>query len=71
MRQLAIYEGIIENGHVKLRTDAGIPDKTRVYVVVPNSEVISVPYVASPHLANRGQAKDFEMRIIEQAPSTR
>jgi hypothetical protein len=65
MRKLATYEGIIENGHVRLPPDAGIPDKTRVYVVVPNSETISVPYIASPHLANPEQAKDFEKRIIE------
>jgi hypothetical protein len=65
MRKLATYEDIIENGRVKLPPDAGIPDKTRVYIVVPDSEAISVPYIASPHLANREQAKDFEKRIIE------
>lgn len=65
MRKLATYEGIIENGRVKLPPDAGIPDKTRVYVVVPDQEVISMPFVVSPHLANREKAKDFEKRIIE------
>ena len=38
MRKLATYEGIIENGRVKSPPDAGIPDKTRVYVVVPDQE---------------------------------
>jgi len=65
MKRLATYEGIIENGRVKLPPDAGIPDRTRVYIVVPDGEAISVPYIASPHLANREQAKDFEKRIIE------
>ena len=65
MGKLATYEGIIENGHVTLPPDVGIPDKTRVYVVVPSSETFSAPHVASPHLANPEEVKDFEKRIIE------
>ncbi len=68
MRKLATYEGIIGNGHVRL-ANAGIPEKTRVYVLVPGSENLSALYVASPHLANPEQAKDFEKRIIEDTPS--
>jgi hypothetical protein len=65
MRKPATYEGIIEDGRVKLSPDVGIPDKTRVYVVVPDSETISAPYVASPHLADPERARDFEKRIVE------
>jgi hypothetical protein len=65
MRKLATYEGIIENGRVRLPPDAGIPEKTRVYVLVPDIENISAPRVASPHLANPEQVKDFEKLIIE------
>ena len=66
MGKLATYEGIIENGHVRLPANAGIPEKTRVYVLVPAAEPLSTqPYVASPHLANPEQVKDFEKRIIE------
>jgi hypothetical protein len=65
MSKLATYEGIIENGHVTLPPDVGIPDKTRVYVVVPGSETVSRFHVASPHLVNPEQAKDFEKRVIE------
>jgi hypothetical protein len=66
MRKLATYEGIIENGQVRLPANAGIPEKTRVYVLVPSAETLSVrPHVASPHLANPAQVKDFEKRIIE------
>ncbi|MEK6281766.1 MAG: hypothetical protein AABN95_15540 [Acidobacteriota bacterium] len=63
MRKLARYEGIIEDGRAKLPPDGGLPGKTRVFVNVPNSEAISAPYVASPHLANPEQLKDFEKRI--------
>lgn len=65
MRRLATYEGIIENGRVRLPSNVGIPEKTRVYVLVPDTENFTVPYCASPHLANREQSKDFEKRIIE------
>jgi hypothetical protein len=65
MRKLATYEGIIENGRVKLPSNVGIPEQTRVYVLVPGNENLSTPYVASPQLSNREQLKDFEKRIIE------
>ncbi|MCM3870038.1 MAG: hypothetical protein ND895_05005 [Pyrinomonadaceae bacterium] len=65
MRKLATYEGIIENGRVRLASNVGIPEKTRVYVLVPDTENLSAPYVAGPHLADRTQVKDFEKRIIE------
>lgn len=65
MSKLATYEGIIENGHVRLPSNVGIPEKTRVYVLVPDTENLSAPYVASPHLANPEQVIDFEKRIIE------
>ena len=65
MRKLATYEGIIENGRVRPPSNVGIPEKTRVYVLVPDTDSLSAPYVASPHLADREQVKDFKTRIIE------
>ena len=63
MRKLARYGGIIEDGRAKLPPDVGLPGKTRVHVIVPNSEPFPAPYVASPHLAKPEQLKDFEKRI--------
>jgi hypothetical protein len=65
MRKLVTYEGIIENGRVTLPPDTGIPDKTRVYVLVPDAETQPNLYVASPRLAHSEQAKDFEMQVSE------
>lgn len=65
MRKLATYEGIIENGRVTLPPDTGIPDNTRVYVLVPDAETQPNLYVASPRLAHPEQAKDFEMQVSE------
>jgi hypothetical protein len=67
MRKLATYEGIIEDGRVSLPPDAGTPEKTRVYVLVPETETVSATYVASPHLADPQQARDFQMEVVEDA----
>jgi len=68
MRKLATYEGVVENGHVTLPPNADIPEKTRVYVLVPNLETKRTPYIGSPRLVDPEQAKDFEMEVFENTP---
>ena len=65
MRKLATYEGVVENGHVTLPADADIPEKTRVYVLVPDVETRKTFTIASPRLVHPEQATDFEMQVIE------
>lgn len=65
MRKLATYEGVVENGHVTLPPNADIPDKTRVYVLVPDVDTQRISYIASPRLVHPDQAKDFVKEIIE------
>ena len=65
MRRLATYEGVVENGHVTLPPDADIPDKTRVYVLVPDVGTQKTLHIPSPRLVHPEQAKDFEMQVIE------
>lgn len=65
MRKLATYEGVVENGHVTLPPNADIPERTRVYVLVPDVETQETLYIASPRLVHPEQAKDFEMQVIE------
>ncbi len=36
--QVTTFQGEIENGQVRLTTDVRLPDKTKVYVVVPEFE---------------------------------
>ena len=62
MRKLATYEGVVENGHVTLPPEADIPDKTRVYVLVPKPE--TTHRIMSPRLANPDQAKDFLKLVV-------
>ena len=66
MRKLATYEGVVENGRVRLPPDADIPDGTRVWVVVPAAETHPAAHVPTPHLVNPDQTKDFELKIIEE-----
>lgn len=65
MRKLATFEGVVENGQVKLPPNADIPDKTRVYVLVQDVETQRTPHIASPRLVHPEQAEDFEMQVIE------
>lgn len=71
MRKLATYEGVVENGHVTLPPDADIPDRTRVYVLVPDPDRDRTYKILSPRLANPEQAKDFEMEVIDETDDAR
>ena len=62
MEKIATYEGVVENGHVTLPPEADIPEHTRVYVLVPNSD--RTFKVMSPRLADPAQAKDFLKLVI-------
>ena len=67
MGKLATYEGVVENGHVTLPSDAHIPDQTRVYLLVPDANPQRTHYIASPRLVHREQARDFELEVIEES----
>jgi hypothetical protein len=57
-------EGWVEGGQVRLREEAVLPDKTKVYVVVPGAEE-QVPRIRSPRLADPAEASQFEMEVTE------
>lgn len=62
----ATYEGIVENGNVRLPDGIHLPDMTRVYVVVPDAETQRVAHLRSPRLAHPEQAIDFKLEVIEE-----
>jgi hypothetical protein len=64
--KVTTFEGIIENGQIRLPANVRLPEKTKVYVVVPDVETSSTAYVGSPHLAHPEQARDFEKQVIEE-----
>ncbi len=64
-------EGIVENGQIKLIESRRLPEKTRVYVVVPETPAKKTVRIRSPRLANPKQAEDFKMEIIEESKNAR
>ena len=66
--KVATFEGIVENGQIRLDADVRLPDKTRVYVVVPDFESKTVAHVFTPRLVHREQAVDCKKEIVEARP---
>lgn len=62
----ATYEGIVENGNVRLTDGIPLPEMTKVYVVVPDAEPQRVVHLRSPGLVHPEQAKDFIEEVIEE-----
>ncbi len=60
-------EGVVENGQIRLATDVRLPEKTKVYVIVPDMQVEQRAHIYSPHLIHPDEVKDFEMDVIEES----
>jgi hypothetical protein len=67
MRKIATYEGVVENGHVTLPSEADIPERTRVFILVPDVDPTRTYSVMSPRLAHPEDAKDFELEVIDES----
>ena len=63
----ATYEGIVQNGKIRLPDGIHLPELTKVYVVVPEAESKLIGHLRSPRLAHREQAIDFKKEIIDEA----
>jgi len=61
------FEGIIENGQIKLPEGLPLPDYTKVYVVVPGLVQRTALNWMSPRLAHTEQAEDFNKVIVPNA----
>ncbi len=61
--KVATFEGIVENGQIRLPADVRLPEKATVYVVIPNLEVSPVSYLGSPRLVHPEQAADFKKEV--------
>lgn len=62
------FEGLVENGQIQLPGGTVLPDKTRVYVVVPDAAPQSA-HLWSPRLANPEQVADFRMQVTVPSQS--
>ena len=51
--------------------DVRLPDKTKVYVIIPGIQIERVAHVFTPRLAHPEQAADFELEIVEELSHAR
>ena len=64
---ITTYEGVIEKGKIRLKTNIRLPDNTKVYVFVPETQAKKTVRITSPRLIHRKQVADFEMEISEDS----
>ena len=62
---LLTFEGIVENGQIRLRDHVTLPEHAKVYVVIPDLEAVMQAHVYSPRLVHREQAADFAKEVVE------
>ncbi len=66
---ITTYEGIVEKGKIRLKTGVRLPEKAKVYVIVPDLQVEKTARVMSPRLVNPTQATDFKLEVSEDTPN--
>jgi hypothetical protein len=64
--KVTTFEATVENGRIKLPENIRLPEKARVYVVVPGFDMQPVYYIGSPHLVRPEDAVDFVKEVIEE-----
>ena len=62
------YEGHVENGQIRLERDVRLPEKAKVYVVVPGADGARVVRLPSPRLVRPQDAECFRKEVTEEPP---
>lgn len=62
------FEGVVENGQIRLAGGICLPEKAKVYVIVPNGAVPPPAFMASPRLARPEDAIAFKKEVIQETP---
>ena len=63
---LIAFEGVVDNGQIKLPPNVQLPNNAKVFIGVPDATPKPVAHIFSPRLANPAQAKDFVMEITDE-----
>lgn len=63
--KVATFEAVVENGQIRLPASVRLPERAKVYVVIPGGESPPVAYIGSPRLARPEQAADFVKEVVE------
>jgi hypothetical protein len=59
------FEGVVENGQIRLADDLALPEKVKVYIIVPSGDPEQPIRIRSPRLANPQDAADFAKKVFE------
>jgi hypothetical protein len=66
---IATFEGVVEQGQIRLKSGVQLPERTKVFVIVPDNQIERSVRIHSPRLAHPEQAADFELEIVEASSS--
>jgi hypothetical protein len=64
--KVATYEATVENGQLRLSEPVPLPERAKVYGVVPGVEEAPRFHSASPRLARPERAADFVKEVTEE-----
>ena len=67
MAQLTL-EGFVEHGQIRLKEEVHLPEKTKVYVIVPENGGRPAHF-PSPRLVHPEQASHFDLEMVEDDPN--
>ena len=69
--KVVTYEAVVENGHIQLPAGVILPERAKVYVVVPevviDIETPPVAHVPSPRLADPAEAVRLHVEVVEES----
>jgi hypothetical protein len=60
-------EAIVENGQIRLPSSVRLPEKAKVYVLIPDLAVSTISHIGSPRLVHPEQAADFQKEVVEES----
>jgi hypothetical protein len=64
--KVATYEATVENGQIRLSEPVRLPERAKVFVVVPGLEEVTRFHMASPRLIRPERAADFVKEVTEE-----
>jgi hypothetical protein len=67
---ISAFEGIVQNGQIRLKTDVRLPENTKVYVIIPGLETERTVHVYSSRLAHPEQVVDFKKEGVDGGNGT-
>ncbi len=65
--KVATYEATVENGQIRLSEPVRLPERAKVFVVVPGVEEVRQFHMPSPRLARPELVPDFVKEVTEDS----